>query len=66
MECVLCKKKIENYVAEFNRLEIGESLSVGICQDCIDKFMKWQGSKIARLFPTKAMKKMLNKKENEF
>ncbi len=62
MKCKICDRHIEDYDPEFNRMEITESFSVDICQDCIDRFMKWQGSRIARLFPTKAMKKMMERK----
>ena len=61
MECVICKKPIEKYDSNFNHLKIDESCSVDICQDCIDKFMKWQGSVLTRLFPTNSMKKRFGK-----
>ena len=35
---------------------------VDICQDRIEKFIKWQGSIFAKLFPTKAMKKRFGQK----
>jgi hypothetical protein len=57
MKCVLCGQPIKNYNEEFHRLKIDDSCSADICQDCIDKFMRWQGSKIAKLFPTRALKK---------
>ncbi|MHA2108256.1 MAG: hypothetical protein ACW99R_11160 [Candidatus Hodarchaeales archaeon] len=62
MECNWCKEQIENYTPEFNQLEINESLSVHICQSCVDKFVKWQQRKYAKLFPTKHAKKLF--KEN--
>ena len=43
---------------EFNQLEINESLSVYICQSCMDKFVKWQQKKYAKLFPTKRAKEL--------
>jgi len=46
---------------EFNPLEINESLSVYICQSCMDKFVKWQQKKYAKLFPTKRAKELLKK-----
>lgn len=61
MNCTLCKKPIHNYNPEFNQLKIDESQSADICQDCIDKFLKWQQSIFANLFPTKAMKKRYGK-----
>ncbi|VVB78965.1 Uncharacterised protein [uncultured archaeon] len=57
MDCTLCKKPIEKYDANFNHFVIDESCSADICQSCIDKFFKWQGSLYAKLFPTTAMKK---------
>ena len=62
MDCVLCKKPIEKYNAKINQLKIDESHSVEICSDCIDKFLKWQKSVFATLFPTKAAKKWASKK----
>jgi hypothetical protein len=59
MECILCKKEIKNYSAEFNRFE-----NVDICQDCIDRFMRWQGSRMAKLFPTKSLKKRFENRTN--
>jgi hypothetical protein len=57
MKCILCGRDIGNYNAEFNRLRIDESRGADICEDCIDRFAKWQGSKIVRMFPTRALKK---------
>ncbi len=58
MECTLCKEQIENYSPQFNQLEIRESLSVHICQSCVNKFVNWQQRKFAKLFPTKRTKKL--------
>jgi len=64
MDCLLCKKPIKNYNPIFNHMKIDESCSVDICQDCIDKFNKHQGSLSAKLYPTKAMKKRFGEKTN--
>jgi len=64
MDCSLCKKPIEKYDLTFNHLKIDESCEVDICQNCIDKFFKWQGSLFAKLYPTNAMKKRFGKKSN--
>ena len=58
MECTLCREQIKNYTPEFHQLEINESLSVHICQSCVNKFVKWQQRKFAKLFPTKRAKKL--------
>ena len=58
MYCVICKHEIKHYSQEFNQLTINEQINVEICQDCIDKFIKWQQRKFAKLLPTKALKKM--------
>jgi len=60
--CSLCKKPIEKYDPRFNHLNIDESVSVDICQGCIDKFFRWQGELYSKLFPTTAMKKRFGKK----
>jgi hypothetical protein len=61
MKCSLCDLQINNYNSDYNHLIIDNTHSVEICQDCVDKFRKWQQSIITRLFPTSAMKKF-NKK----
>ena len=63
MKCSLCENEIQNYTKEFNQLVIDESHIYKLCQDCIDKFMKWQGKKFSNLFPTNLMKKRLKEKE---
>lgn len=55
--CSLCGREISRYSQELNHLEIDESHSADLCQDCIDRFIRWQGKVISRLFPTKVMKK---------
>jgi len=57
MNCALCKKPIKDYNPDFNSLKIDESKKVDVCSECIDKFVKWQQSILARLFPTKTAKK---------
>jgi hypothetical protein len=61
--CTLCKKSITGYQPIFNDFKIDETNIVHICQDCIDKFMKWQGSNFAKLFPTSSMKKRFENKK---
>lgn len=63
MDCALCKKPIENYNEALNHLIIDDSCAVDICQNCIDKFFKWQRGVYARLFPTNAMKKRYGNKK---
>lgn len=63
MKCTLCNKKIDEYNTEFNQLEIDKNNSADICTDCTGKFMHWQQVKIAKLFPTKIMRKF-TKKQN--
>lgn len=57
VKCDLCKKPIQKYNSDFNHLKIDESHSIDVCQDCVDKFVKWQQKIFVRLFPTKALKK---------
>ena len=61
--CKLCDKTIANYDTALNHLEIDESHAADICQECIDKFVKWQQGIYACLFPTSAMKRMRKKLE---
>ena len=62
MKCNLCNQPITNYDPAFHHLMINDSCAVDICSECIDKFVKWQGSIYKNLFPTKAMKKMYKEK----
>lgn len=61
-KCALCGKDIQNYNISFNHLKIDETKSVDICQDCIDKFVKWQQGLFAKMFPTTAIKKRFGQK----
>jgi hypothetical protein len=61
MKCKLCENEIADHNQSLAQFRIDEKNSVNICQDCADKFLKWQGSVIAKLFPTKAMKKRFKK-----
>jgi hypothetical protein len=62
MNCSLCEKPIKNYHSTFNHLKIDETHEIEICQDCVEKIQKWQQEKLAKLFPTKSMKKFIQKK----
>ena len=64
MNCDLCLKEIENYSATLNQLKIDETRKVQICKDCVTKFVKWQQSIYATLFPTRQMKRY-KKRETE-
>jgi len=57
MKCNLCNQLIMNYDPLFHHLKIDDSHGVDICSECVDKFVKWQGSIITNLFPTRALKK---------
>ncbi|MFW9905434.1 MAG: hypothetical protein ACFFFH_13925 [Candidatus Thorarchaeota archaeon] len=61
MECTLCKEQIKKYTPEFNQLAINESLNVHVCHSCVNKFVKWQQRKFAKLFPTKRAKQLFKK-----
>ena len=58
MNCVLCDKTIANYSSALHNLRIDDARAVDICDECIRKFVRWHGEKLAKLFPTKAMKKL--------
>lgn len=55
--CVLCGKLIDKYNPVFNQLVISDSRSVDLCQNCIDKFLKWQRELLKKLFPTSVTKR---------
>jgi hypothetical protein len=63
MNCTLCEKPINNYDVNFNHLPIDENHAAHICAECIDKFVRWHGKKLAILFPTNALKKRFGKKQ---
>lgn len=60
-KCTLCERQIEPYQEIHNNLEIDESLSADICQECIRKVVKMHQKNTATLFPTKTAKKFLKK-----
>lgn len=57
MKCTICNEEIQKYNLDFNNLKIDEFKSVDICQDCIDKFVKWQQKLFVKIYPTSALKK---------
>lgn len=57
MTCALCDKEIGDYHASLNRLALEEGRSADLCEACIDRFLKWQQEKFAKLFPTSLAKK---------
>ena len=61
MNCKLCESTIKNYSIEFNHLKIDQTHEIDVCEACVEKFMKWRQEIIARLFPTKTMKKFSKK-----
>ena len=46
----------------FNHLDIDESHVVDICSECIQKIIKWQKNTYVRLFPTKSVKNLMEKR----
>ena len=52
-----------NYTLDFNQLKIDESHTIEICQECIDKFIKWQQKKFVTLFPTSSLKRNFKKEK---
>ena len=63
MKCSLCENEIMNYTLDFNQLKIDESHTIEICQECIDKFIKWQQKKFVTLFPTSSLKRNFKKEK---
>ncbi len=61
MNCKLCETPIKNYSPEFNHLKIDQTHEIEVCEECVEKFMKWRQEIIAQLFPTKTMKKFSKK-----
>jgi len=56
MDCTLCGEPIANHSPEFHSLKLNDERTVEICDACARAFVAWQGEKLARLFPTRAMK----------
>ena len=61
MNCKLCESYIKNYSPEFNHLKIDQTHEIDVCEECIEKFTNWRQKILAKLFPTKTMKKFLKK-----
>lgn len=55
---VLNDSRFNSFNIDKNNLEKN---SVNICLNCVDKFMNWQQEIYAKLFPTKAAKRMYEK-----
>ncbi len=60
MNCTLCQREIEQYNPSLHHVEL-EALFADICNNCEDRLLKWHGEKLAKLFPTKTMKKLYGK-----
>ncbi len=58
-KCALCERLIEPYQEPYNHMEIDETQSADICQDCIRKIVKLHQKNTAALFPTKIAKRFL-------
>lgn len=61
MECTICKEEMTNYDPDLNKMRLDGSRSAAICSKCIERFLKWQQKRFARLFPTGAAKKKYGK-----
>ncbi len=61
MKCVLCQQAIESYDIAYHQLQLSETKTVKICSDCTKKFLKWQQSIFAQIYPTKQAKKFAKK-----
>ena len=62
MNCKLCEAPIKNYSPDFNHLKIDQTHEIDVCEECVEKIAKWRQEIIAKLFPTKAMKKIVQKR----
>jgi len=65
MKCHICGQPIRDYQHTLHHVTINESVGVDMCQDCVDKIIRWQGSIYAKLFPTTAMKKRFGQKSEK-
>jgi len=63
MNCTLCGSQIKNYNPVFNHIPINDTRSADICTECVQKIVKWQQDIYAKLFPTKAAKKLTEKEK---
>lgn len=61
IKCTLCESVIADYSTTFNHLTLDESHSAEICQDCVEKIIKWKQETYATLFPTPAIKRRFRK-----
>jgi hypothetical protein len=58
MTCTLCEQPIEPYRAELHQLHLTEERTVYLCDACAQRLLTWQGERLARLFPTRALKRL--------
>jgi hypothetical protein len=61
MDCVLCGNEIVDHHPQLNTFRIDEGTEVEVCNDCIHKFLLWQGERFSKLFPTRAAKRRYDK-----
>jgi hypothetical protein len=57
MQCKLCDRTIPGFDPKTHRLLLDDDREVAVCEPCALRLTDWLGERMARLFPTKTMKK---------
>jgi hypothetical protein len=60
--CSLCSAPIADYVPALHHLRLPNQAEVDICDACSKALAEWHAEKLARLFPTRQMKKLVGRK----
>lgn len=57
MRCSLCEQPIDHHSPEIHTLRLHADRVVELCDACTRAILDWQVEKLARLFPTRALKR---------
>ena len=57
MRCTLCEQPIDNHSPDMHTLRLTTDRVLEICDACARAILDWQAEKLARLFPTRALKR---------
>lgn len=55
--CALCRRPIADHRPDVHGLRLPAGRVVDLCEECVRAVVTWQGERLARLFPTRAMKR---------
>ena len=63
--CALCSEEISPYSKELHHVVLDANKEVDICDRCSTRLADWHAEKLARLFPTKQMKRFASRRRRD-